>query len=238
MPMQEIKFNPVSKFVETSIISPKPARNYIPEWYKETPAFRDGKLVDGAVDKTIKMCSPFADAFGFGYIQETWQDIKITLEKIDQYATEFSFEFKETPNIMNTRGKMKNSFSIPDGFHDMELVWHPVWVPELPEGYSALITHPLNRVDLPFYTLSGVIEHDTYTSALEGSNLPFLIKKDFSGTIPKGTPMYQIIPFKRDDWESKIKEYDENAQFESNKKIRSYPFGGYKKLNWKKKNFK
>jgi hypothetical protein len=237
MSIQEIRFNPVNKLVETSIVSPKPARNYMPEWYKNIPAFRDGKFVDGAVDKTIKMCSPFADAFSFGYIQETWQDIEIKLEAIDDYSAKFNFEFKENPSIMDIRGKIENSFSIPDGFYDMELVWHPVWVPELPEGYSALITHPLNRVDLPFYTLSGVVEHDTYTYALEGSNLPFLIKKGFSGIIPKGTPMYQVIPFKRDDWKSKTKEYSEDAQFESNKNIRSHIFGGYKKLNWKKKNF-
>jgi hypothetical protein len=131
-----------------------------------------------------------------------------------------------------------NSFSIPNDYTDMEFVWHPGWIPELPKGYSALITHPINRVDLPFYTLSGVVEHDTYLQAMPGSNLPLLLKKDFSGIIPIGTPMYQIIPFKRDSWESSLNEYDKYAQGKITNPIESYPSGGYKKLHWIKKNFR
>lgn len=221
--MKEIKFNPVSKFAEKNIPYPKPARAYIPNWYKDTPAFKDGRQTE----KTIKTCPPFADAFGIGYIQETWQDIEIE-----------SGDIKTKSSIFDKRGKVDNSFLIPNDYTDMEFVWHPGWTPELPEGYSALITHPINRVDLPFYTLGGVVEHDTYTQAMPGSNLPFLIKRDFYGIIPKGTPMYQIIPFKRDDWESLQNEYDKDVRSKITDPIASYALGGYKKLHWKKKNFK
>ena len=237
MPIQEIKFNPVTRLIEQHVISPQPARNYIPEWYKTIPAFRDGKFTEGAVDKTIKMCVPFADSLSFGYIQETWQDITISINQINEDVEEFSFKYSEDPKIMGTRGKVEKSFSIPDEFYDFEVMWHPAWIPELPKGYSALITHPLNRIDLPFYTLSGIIEHDTYTSSYQESNLPFVIKKGFTGLIPKGTPMYQIIPFKRDEWQSTKQELDFQNQLKINERIKSYPFGGYKKHHWVKKIF-
>jgi hypothetical protein len=31
------------------------------------------------------------------------------------------------------------------------------WTLEVPEGWQILVTHPLNRPDLPFQTLSGVV---------------------------------------------------------------------------------
>ena len=221
--IQKISFNPVSKFAENNIPCPKPARSYIPNWYKDMPALNNGIQTD----KTIKTCPPFADALGIGYIQETWDDIEIE-----------SGDIKTKSSLFDRRGKVDNSFLIPNDYTDMEFAWHPGWIPELPEGYSALITHPINRADLPFYTLSGVVEHDTYTQAMPRSNFPFLIKKDFYGIIPKGTPMYQIIPFKRDDWESLQNEFDKDAQSIITRSIVSYALGGYKKLHWKKKNFK
>ena len=220
---KSIEFNPVSNFAEEVVPYPKPARNYIPEWYRNIPAFRDGK----GTEKTIKMCSPFAESFAFGYIQETWEDINI-----------ISGDIGENTALIGKRKKVANSFSIPDEYTDVEFVWHPMWIPKLPDGYSALITHPINRVDLPFHTLSGVVEHDTYSQSTINSNLPFLMRKDFSGVIPKGTPMYQIIPFKRDDWQSSPNRYNKELQEASNSQIRSQSPGGYKKIHWKKKDFK
>jgi hypothetical protein len=43
-------------------------------------------------------------------------------------------------------------------------------------------------------------------------NIPFFIKEGFTGIIPKGTPIAQIIPYERQEWISKetpsnLKEY-------------------------------
>jgi hypothetical protein len=160
-------------------------------------------------------------------MQESWEEVTVVSGII------------EKSNSVASKGlKMDFSFSIPEEYGTMDFAWHPCWIPELPEGYSALITHPLNRVDLPFYTLSGIIEHDSYTQSASYSNFPFLIKKDFSGIIPIGTPMYQIIPFKRDDWESKANQYDKESQYNTIKDLFTNKPGGYKKLYWLKKSFK
>jgi hypothetical protein len=42
-------------------------------------------------------------------------------------------------------------------------------------------------------------------------NIPFFIKEGFSGVIPKGTPIAQVIPFKRESWTSKCLASDRKA---------------------------
>jgi hypothetical protein len=180
---------------------------------------------------------PFADSLSLGYIQESWQDIHFGVTPLDDGTAKFDYHFPTTPNIMGIRQPAKHSFPIPEEFYSFELTWHPVWIPELPEGYSALITHPFNRTDLPFHTLTGVLDSDTFTRTAEGSNMPFLLKKGFTGVIKQGTPLYQIIPFKREDWQSEAKEYNEDAQIHSVQKLRQHFWGGYKKTHWVKKKF-
>lgn len=238
--MQIIKFNAVSKLTELSVKAPRPSREYLPDWYKDIPAFQNGKPSfdsSGTTDRTIKMCMPFLDSLSMGYIQETWQEINISLNDNGNQQKAFAYQYPTKPDIMGVRNQGKHKLPIPSEYYQFELMWHPVWIPELPKGYSAIITHPLNRTDLPFYTLSGIIDCDTYNQSQEGSNLPFLLKNNFTGIIPIGTPMYQIIPFKRDEWRSESNEYNEDAQIHYVQKLRKHFWGGYKKNHWVKKRF-
>jgi hypothetical protein len=105
---------------------------------------------------------------------------------------------------------------------------------EVPKGYSFLITHPLNRYDLPFTTMSAIVDADF---GLHGGQVPFFLKENFEGIIPMGTPIAQIIPFKRDNWISEKslglwKKSDLN-----NKRAYMVTSGWYKKNHWKKKSF-
>ena len=79
--------------------------------------------------------------------------------------------------------------------------WWADWAVELPLGYSALYTHPLNRFELPFLTASGVVDNDKVH--LPGT-MPFFLLKGVQGVLPAGTPYAQIIPFKREHWEAEI----------------------------------
>ena len=110
------------------------------------------------------------------------------------------------------------------------------WIPKLPDGYSLLITHPHNRLDLPFTTLSGIIDADKFHHVGFGQ-YPFYIDHNFEGVIPLGTPMFQMIPFKRDEWKSILKDYDPIEQ-----KKRSYIslrefWNVYKNYFWQKKKY-
>ena len=235
-----IKFNPVCEISEISVPAPKPAEHYLPDWLKKaTPFFTKKPEFDietGQPNPTLKICMPFTDTFSFGYIQETWTDIWIDKDSNPENPL---FYYPAGPKIMSERPQHASSM-MPhsDEYYPQHYTWHPAWMPELPPGYSCIITQPLNRTDLPFHTFTGIVESDTFITAESESNFPFLLNRNFSGMIKKGTPMYQIIPFKRDDWESTVNAYDEKRQKSVTQKVRQFMWGGYKALHWKKKKFK
>lgn len=233
--MKQIDFIPVSEEANT-VPPPQPISKNLPDWYKHIPAFRGGKNPtfdsNGNVDSTLKMCVPFADSLRLGYVQKTWTEISISgdVDGLIQY------NYSTSPQILAHRDVSHLSNDFFRGHFPLEFIWKMQYAPKLPKGYSVLITHPLNRQDLPFTTLTGVIDADDYFHLSEG-NIPFMVKKDFDGIVPVGTPMYQIIPFKRDDWKSKGQLFD-FAKRQNGKNIDRHFWHGYKKLIWKKKTFK
>jgi hypothetical protein len=65
-----------------------------------------------------------------------------------------------------------------------------------PDGVSTLYMPPLNRVETRFRPFSGVVETDKYVNQ---TNIPaLLLDEEFEGLIEAGTPLVQVIPFKRD----------------------------------------
>ncbi len=118
----------------------------------------------------------------------------------------------------------------------MEYTWNACVSFSVPKGYNMLVTHPLNRYDLPFTTLSGIIEGE-YVVQPSGS-FPFYIKHGFTGLIEQGTPIFQIIPFKTESWESqKIEGLSKIGT--TNQKASNLVFNGwYKNKFWTRKEYK
>jgi hypothetical protein len=104
----------------------------------------------------------------------------------------------------------------------------------VPDGYSMLIMHPLNRHDLPFTTISGVIDGG-FVSPPSGQ-VPFFIKKNFEGVIKQGTPIIQIIPFLQQNWDSEIENGLTEKGYQNKHAHKIY--GWYKDTFWKKKKYR
>ena len=229
----KIKFIPASKDVETFVPKPKPSKLYVPEWYKKTKNFseKDIKISkDGSVDNSVlKMCQPFLDSMISGYIQETWCDIKIEVKE-----NEVNFFYSYGPQIIDVRKNL--SFYPGEEFYPIEFNWFIPWMPRMPKGYSAMFTNALNRNDLSFKSLDGIIDSDKYFHTSFGK-YPFFLKKGFDGIIPSGTPMYQIVPIKRETWESETEPYDDILNKKRVYLTRKNFFGNYKKNFWQKKNY-
>ena len=228
----KIIFSPSTKDVEKLVEPPVPSKLVVPKWYKKLPSFDSKNIkIDNnyVVNTTLKMCMPFFDAMTGGYIQKTWTDIYIGVENNDlKYSSALLPPIignRESPNI-----------EITDSYYPVEFIWHRQWTVKLPKGYSLLVTHPHNRLDLPFTTLSGFIDSDVFYHTPVG-NIPFFVHKNFQGIIPAGTPMYQMIPIKRDKWEKVIEQFDEEKWNVLNYKIRSKFFNGYRDLFWNKKQY-
>lgn len=228
-----------SQNVENIVPLPKPAKHFIPEWYKQAPPsptprnflFDESGLVSNLA---IKSCVPFLDALTHGYVQELWTDIhfspSINYEIIDSY------HYSTGPRPLSHRQGGSTHLVIPDEFYKTEFVWKTPWIPKMPKGYSLLYTQPLNNLDLPFLSLNGIVDSDNYHHEPDGQ-YPFLLKKGFEGVLPAGTPLYVMIPIKREDWISKAVPFDEKENMARRNQIRRFFSNGYRRAFWEKKSF-
>lgn len=175
---------------------------------------------------------PYFDALTMGYVFPLPVDVHVELD--DTGKPVLSWDAGELP----VDQRYMIDVPVPDHCHPIHYGWRMEWYYETPPGYSVLITHPMNRHDLPFYTLSGVIDADNWGLPVF---LSFFLKRGFRGTIPKGTPMFQMIPFKRDDWELDIRINDQQELWKHElraEKRRIDLLGHYKKTAWIRKIFR
>lgn len=233
----KIEFIPSNEDTELLIPPPRPASNFIPDWYKSKKKYDGLSKFEAAATKSpgIKNCMPFLDALTAGYIQETWCDIFITYDESTQTSKHMYASGSPAPLSVRQDSSLdadKNYF-LP-----FEFVWQLQWTPKTEEGWGVLITHPLNNISLPFQTLSGIIDSDVFYHSVSG-NLPFYVKKPAVGEevfIPCGTPMYQIIPFKRENWKSKTLRYNKKMITKNSHEVSKRFFDSYK--NYFRKNKK
>ena len=237
MSKQNVSFIPSSKDAEIFLPYPKPAIKYLPKWYKDMPPYL-ATLDNSDVTGTGKLCMPFLDSFTNGYIQELPCDLEISNYGLDENGNDIiNYKWAGPIRPCSTRLEDQNARKVLPSFNDYyetEFHWISIWEPKTPVGYSAMYHHPSNRFDLPFQTLTGIIDTDKWS--IHGP-VPFLIKKGFTGIIPAGTPIYQITFIKRENWISKPEEYDENFQKKHSYNIKKIFQGGYKKFYWSKKEY-
>lgn len=235
---KKIEFIASSEEVFKYVCHPEPAVKSIPNWYKESFKFAHSNKLefDDSFDLaafTIKSCIPVLDSITMGYIQKTWTDIYIDVD-----GANIKYRWSNGPQILSSKPDYaKQKLSPPAGHIDVMFNWKRYWIPKTPKGYSTLIVHPMYHTDLPFTCLPGVIDSDRYFQ--KGDSPPFYIKEGFSGVIPKGTPMFQIIPFKRESWSSSLeyKKYIESIKSQDSQ-LNSKFFDRYKKMFWQKKSYK
>jgi hypothetical protein len=150
---------------------------------------------------------------------------------------ESSFEWRYGGDkIVSTHLKEQISLDmVPKGYSTQPYKFNSKWSIKTPKGYSALFVHPLNRGDLPFYTLSGFVDTDDYNVPV---NFPFLIREDFEGIIPMGTPIAQVIPIKRESWTHEVNKFDPEFNVKASAKLHGTIYRAYKTLFWRQKQYK
>ena len=173
---------------------------------------------------------------GSGYVYKTPCDIEFFIDEKGNPDVKVS-----DPNYQDfcTKRDPLPQFRHPDGYSEQHFAWWADWAVEVPEGYSVLYTTPLNRYELPFTTTNGIIDNDKVN--LPGT-MPFFLIKGFTGVIPAGTPYAQLIPFKRENWESSVIIEPAELLYEKNmdnaKKYRVPNGGVYQKEVWERRTYK
>jgi len=212
----------------------------IPDWYRKADRFfkkPDGdfwNMPDGGKMPTWKACPAIFDIMTTGYTLKTPCDIEFIDEsgKLSVIIKDKMYQDFCTP-----RPAMPQ-FQHPQGYYADHFAWMPDWAIETPKGYSVLYSQPFNRFELPFLTVSGIIDNDSVN--LPGS-FPFFVVKGFSGVIKAGTPYAQVIPFKRDNWYSEIVIEDSkkmhNKNISNSMKYRVPNGGVYKNKVWQPRKY-
>ena len=208
-----------------------PSKSVLPDWYKKIPKVTLKQEIDDRDVNLIKKCRPFLDAFSMGYMITLPYDLYVK-DVDDVPYLMWKGGLEHTPSWRSRVGHEK---LVPDGHFAREYVWNTCVSIKIPKGYSLIATHPFNRNDLPFTTITGVIDGDFVMYA--HGEIPFYIKQGFEGLIPQGTPIIQVIPFLQQSWESKqtdgLVEEGENHH-----KLANLVFSApYKHKFWKRKEY-
>lgn len=235
-----VKFIPFSQVASEDKEYPRQATKSIPKWFKDIKPFLNGdksiQLVDDfRINVTVKRCMPFTDSLSLGYTITLKSDIIVEIDEKGNQAIRWR---SDRAPIEESSGCMiaakNNDVPIPHYFSDHLFKWHHDWVIKTPKGYSTYYTHPINRMDLPFHTLTGIVDTDKYDNPVI---FPFVLQKDFLGVIRAGTPIVQFFMVKRESWTSRVMKFNQKLVDQTKRKV-SNSMGEYYRRNfWTKKEY-
>jgi len=213
----------------------KPAKTYIPSWFKNAPIFypeKELKVGTGAMtNMTFKKCKPMEDSFNLGYMVDLQADVYL-----EQLPNDFSLTWKVDNPLFENHGNTTFLMDTPYGYHEQVVKYHWLIVPETPKGYSTLVVPPLGFHDNIFKAVPAVIDTDDYVFNFA---LPMWVSNQFKGIVPKGTPIAQLIPFKRDNWKSELDVIDDrDYKLHQQQNHNDIIINSYIKRFWKRKIFK
>ena len=203
--------------LEPLLPRPIPARTGLPDWLRAMPSEAEAPLL-GAPVRTLKHCPPFIDAMSFGVLLPLAADLVIENGEVS-----WNWDMPWLPDTLIPRA--------PVGLHLPQqaegapfrvaastiLKFMNFWTLEAPQGWSLLFTHPLNREDLPFRTLGGLVDCDRFVDGYV--HVPALwTDAGFTGVLPRGTPVAQVVAVPREGSELQVETMSE-AQVAGNRAL-------------------
>jgi hypothetical protein len=211
---------------------PIPAAKAIPDWWKNIPAYSSEKFdISPMSTVTVKRCVPTLDMLTSGYYVPLWADILVK----QQEGFPFIKWTVQSQVAECWQDIQTSSFEFPDGFNRLAFKNLHGWTIKTPPGWSCLFIHPVAYSNSPFYSISGIVDTDVYDGEI---NVPFIIKDNFEGIIEKGTPMFQVIPFKREQWTSEFDVKKPKEHYFDTEKLYSKIYRAYYSLLKDKKTYR
>jgi hypothetical protein len=141
-----------------------PAKNHIPEWYKKIPQWKNNDFFNSGnfIKPTVKLCFPFLDSLTIGYMITLPYDLYV---KNNNGNPILIWPRSVEGNPPGLRDYIADEKLVPFEHYAKEFTWNYYVSYSFPIGYSGILTHPLNRHDLPFTTLTGIIDGGLVMSA-------------------------------------------------------------------------
>ena len=177
---------------EGVIAPPVPAKSLLPDWFRKLPAIDRAHLSAANNGLTAKRCMPFFDALATGWILPLAATVRLEIDD-EGRTVKAGWEFDRA---------MVSNHSSPQGAGNPmaprpPCKFHNHWTIRTAKGWSCLFLPPLNRPNPVFQCVAGIVDTDSYASPV---HLPFFATgADGVHVIERGTPLVQIIPFRRAD---------------------------------------
>jgi hypothetical protein len=176
---------------------PLPARAALPDWLRAM-APRRPSAAHGRAVRTVKQCPPFVDAMTHGFM------ILLPCDVIVE-AGRFRWDWAQPPLELDGHPRAPLSFHVPEQIEGSPLAqgtqvavkFNSFWTIALEDGWSLMAVHPVHRDELPFRTVTGLVDADRFHAV--GINFPAIwTEPGFEGLLPRGTPIAQCYPVPRD----------------------------------------
>jgi hypothetical protein len=175
---------------------PVPARAALPDWLRAM-AHRVHSPTIGQGVQTARQCPPFIDAMAYGFMMTLACDVIVRNGAL-------SWNWDVPAPSVRSYPRSPISFHLPEQLAGTPLhrpgqvlvKFNSFWTIELEPGWSLLATHPVNREDLPFRLLAGLVDADRFSDV--GIAFPAMwTDPAFTGTLPRGTPVAQCFAVPR-----------------------------------------
>lgn len=182
---------------------PVPAKDGLPDWLRTMPGEAPVAELGGSV-RTLKHCPPLIDAMRTGFLMPLAADVQV------EHGA-FSWDWDLPLSALGRTTRSPLSFhhaeqATGSPLHDptqLFIKFNSFWTIALEPGWSLLAMHPANRPDLPFETLTGLVDADLYGDGL--IHFPARWRDpDFAGLLPRGTPVAQCLPMRREALELSV----------------------------------
>ena len=176
---------------------PVPGKAALPDWLRQM-APRVPSAVHQRSIRTLKQCPPFVDAMTHGFLILLPCDVAVL-------GGQFSWDWPLPALTVPGHPRAPLSFHVPEQLTGSPLArgqrsalkFNSFWTIELEPGWSLMAVHPINRDDLPFRLISGLVDADRFNAV--GINFPAVwTDPGFSGVLPRGTPLAQCYPVPRE----------------------------------------
>ena len=175
---------------------PIPAKAALPDWLRQM-APRAPSAVHQRSIRTVKQCPPFVDAMAHGFMVLLPCDVNVD-------NGQFSWDWPLPALAVHGHPRAPLSFHVPEQIagsplahgRQSALKFNSFWTIELEAGWSLMAVHPINRDDLPFRLVTGLVDADRFNAV--GINFPAVwTEPGFAGVLPRGTPVAQCYPVPR-----------------------------------------
>ncbi|MBY5583897.1 DUF6065 family protein [Rhizobium leguminosarum] len=176
---------------EGVIPAPVRAKTALPDWFRRLPAVDEAHVSSNNSGLTVKRCMPFLDAMATGWVIGLAASVRMEISDKGK-TVDCGWDFDRT--LVSNHASHQVAGNPREPLPPRK--FHNYWTIRTPPGWSCLFVPPLNRPNGVFEVVAGVVDTDTYQSEI---HFPFFATgEDGLHVLERGTPIVQVIPFRRD----------------------------------------